>query len=104
MALLFQGAKLIGLDCDSEQLPRAAALAPPSCSFIQGDILKGLPFSENSIDYTHMRCMVIAIPALFWIPVISELVRVTRPGGYIELFEGGQACSQAGPCMRQLLS
>jgi SAM-dependent methyltransferase len=104
MALLFPHAQLVGLDSDSEQLPRAAALSPPSCRFVQGDILQGLPFPENSFDYTHMRCMVAAVPVKYWVPVIAELARITSPGGYLELFEGGQACEHAGPCMQQLLT
>jgi SAM-dependent methyltransferase len=101
---LFPNASLIGLDSDAEQIAVANTMMHPRCQFLQGDVLEGLPFPENSFEYTHMRCMILAIPAHCWPFVIGELVRVTAPGGWIELFDGGQRCEHVGPNMQQMLT
>jgi len=103
LATLFPTASLIGLDSDALQVELAAQLKHPRCQFVQGDVLRGLPFETGTFEYTHMRCMVLAIPAPFWPFVIGELVRVTAPGGWIELFDGGQGCERVGPYMQQML-
>jgi ubiquinone/menaquinone biosynthesis C-methylase UbiE len=54
---------------------------------IQGDMLKGLPFSNNSFDFGHMRAVMGATPKDSWIPLIKDLVRVTKRHGWIELCE-----------------
>jgi SAM-dependent methyltransferase len=104
LAALFPTASLIGLDSDADHVALATTLRHPQCHFQQGDVLVGLPFPEGYFDYTHMRCMILAIPARSWPFVIRELVRVTAPGGWIELFDGGQGCEHVGPKMQQLLS
>jgi SAM-dependent methyltransferase len=104
IAALFPNASLTGLDSDAEQIALANTLRHPSCQFLQGDVLEGLPFAEGSFEYTHMRCMILAIPARLWPFVIEEVVRVTAPGGWIEIFDGGQGCEHIGPNMRQVLT
>jgi SAM-dependent methyltransferase len=101
---LFPAATLTGLDSDALQVEQAAQLKHPRCRFVQGDVLHGLPFEAGTFAYTHMRCMILAIPASFWPFVIGELVRVTAPGGWIEIFDGGQGCEQVGPQMQQMLT
>ncbi|KAI8800258.1 S-adenosyl-L-methionine-dependent methyltransferase [Cladochytrium replicatum] len=56
-------------------------------NFIQGDILKELPFPDNSFDYVHQRFFAFSIPANCWPHVISELHRVVKPGGWIDIME-----------------
>jgi SAM-dependent methyltransferase len=104
VAALFPNASLTGLDSDAEQIALANMLRHPHCQFLQGDALGGLPFAEGAFEYTHMRCMILAIPASSWPFVIGELVRVTTPRGWIELFDGGQGCEQVGPNMQQMLT
>jgi hypothetical protein len=45
-----------------------------------------------------------AIPAALWPGVFSELMRVTRPGGYVELFEGGDVILNAWPAIQCFLA
>ena len=61
--------------------------APDNYVFVQGDVTKGLPFGDNTFDFVHMRLVVMALPATTWLPVVQELHRVTRPGGWIELVD-----------------
>lgn len=54
-----------------------------------GNILEGLSFTSESFAFAHQRYMIGAIPRDQWPRTVAELVRVTRPGGWIELVEAG---------------
>ncbi|QBD82961.1 class I SAM-dependent methyltransferase [Ktedonosporobacter rubrisoli] len=101
MAREFPQARLVGLDTEFA-LPHGPVAS--NCRFIQGDIFRGLPFKEESFDYTHQRLMVLAVPRQRWPFVLSELVRVTRRDGWIELVEAGDNFSNSGPLMRNVLT
>lgn len=62
---------------------------PPNYSYVQGNVLEGLPFADASFDFTHQRLLIGALPAARWPADIQELMRVTRPGGWVELVECG---------------
>jgi SAM-dependent methyltransferase len=92
MAALFPRSLVVGLDItpppeDEATSPGAADLRPLNYRFVAGNVLEGLPFPDNSFDFVHMRLLVAAIPADRWQFVVSELARVTRPGGWIESVE-----------------
>jgi SAM-dependent methyltransferase len=76
---------------------------PPTCVFVRANVLEGLPFPDGQFTYTHQRLLVAAIPARSWPGVVQELVRVTRPGGWIELLELSDVIQPAGPATRRLL-
>jgi ubiquinone/menaquinone biosynthesis C-methylase UbiE len=94
MAALFPHAHIVGVDVSLASLPSPL---PTTCLFVQANILKGLPFPDQQFDFTHQRFLVAAIPALHWPAVVRELVRVTRPGGWVELLEIGDTIQNAGP-------
>ena len=71
--------------------------------FTPANVLEGLPFPDGTFDFTHMRLMFLAIPADRWEFVVSELMRVTRPRGWIELVEAGPE-EKGGPALDQLLA
>ncbi len=102
MALAFPQADVLGIDIES-QLPKDVVL-PNKFHFQQGNILHGLNINDASIDYTHQRLLVGALPADQWMPAIEELVRVTRAGGWIELVEGTDTFNGTGPHMQQFLT
>jgi hypothetical protein len=62
MQALFPHALIVGVDVSLASLPQPV---PPTCLFVRANVSEGLPF-----------------PA-----VVRELVRVTRPGGWIERVE-----------------
>jgi ubiquinone/menaquinone biosynthesis C-methylase UbiE len=104
MALTWPQANVIGLDIVPPPIDAGAAaqdIRPPNYAFVPGNILEGLPFSEASFDYVHQRMLVGAIPRDRWSGVVQELVRVTRPGGWIELIEAGSARG-GGPALEAL--
>jgi ubiquinone/menaquinone biosynthesis C-methylase UbiE len=100
MHALFPHALVVGVDVSLQSLPQPV---PPTCVFVRANVLEGLPFPDGQFTYTHQRLLVAAIPARSWPGVVQELVRVTRPGGWIELVEASDVFQPAGPATRRLL-
>ncbi|RUS25224.1 S-adenosyl-L-methionine-dependent methyltransferase [Jimgerdemannia flammicorona] len=69
----------------------------PNCRYIQADTLKGLPFADNTFDYVFQRFLFLAFTQSDWAVVMYELIRVTKPGGWIELFEFDLKFERTGP-------
>ncbi|CAG8721675.1 8585_t:CDS:2, partial [Rhizophagus irregularis] len=72
-------------------------IKPENLQFIQADILNGLPYPDDEFDFVHQETMILAYTPDQWNFVISELVRVTKPGGWIELVEPYSFAIGAGP-------
>lgn len=92
MARQFPGASVVGVDIappsrDSTSVTQGQQRPPDNYAFVEGDITKGLSFADHSFDFVHMRLVVLALPKAMWLPAISELLRVTKPGGWIELVD-----------------
>ena len=109
MASLFPNANVVGVDVTPPPADRATAslgagldIRPDNYAFVQGNILEGLPFADQSFDYVHQRLLLFAIPETAWPKVVAELVRVTRIGGWIELVETGPQ-QHGGPAMDRIV-
>jgi SAM-dependent methyltransferase len=95
LAAQFPHAHVVGLDLvappadDAHTFGNGLDRRPENYSFTVGNVLEGLPFPDASFDFVHQRLLITAIPADRWPAVIAELVRVTRPGGWVELAECG---------------
>jgi len=98
----------------AREFPRAAVVgldlepgkdgAPANYHVVLANLLGGLPFADGSFDYVHQRLMAIsAIPLPAWPAVLADLVRVTAPGGWVELVEALVAIEPAGPATSRLL-
>ncbi|KAG0227839.1 hypothetical protein BGW41_003654 [Actinomortierella wolfii] len=79
-------------------------IRPRNCRFHVVNAFEGLPFEDNTFDFVYQRFMIMAYPATAWPFVISELVRVTKPGGIIELTECPVSTKANGPEMERLLA
>ncbi len=89
MAALFPHANIVGFDVTPPPVEARTVVArPDNFAFIQGNMLEGLPFPDNSFDFVHQRLVIVALPTSQWVKQIQELLRVTRPGGWVELVEG----------------
>lgn len=114
IALQFPQANVVGIDMAepaadvaSRQLADLGRL-PDNYTFVQGNVLAGLPFTDGNFDYTHMRFLGLAIPIAKWPVLVRDMARVTQPGGWIEIFEfdipdgGGPAFVKMQGYWRQL--
>lgn len=108
VATVFPNANVIGLDINPPQVDEQAEaggeeLRPPNYAFVSGNVLEGLPFADGSFDFVHMRLLVLALPHDRWPFVINELIRVTRPGGWVESVEVIED-QQGGPAVDQVMA
>ena len=99
MARQFPGANVVGVDIapPASDANESSEAHPDNYAFVQGNVLERLPFADNSFDFVHQRLLVAAIPAARWPSVVAELLRVTRPGGWVELLEAESRLPNAGP-------
>jgi len=107
VATVFPGANVIGLDLNTPPVDEQAEaggqeVRPTNYAFVPGNILEGLPFADGTFDFVHMRLLVLALPHDRWPFVISELIRVTRPGGWVESVEV-PADEGGGPAVDQIM-
>ncbi|RUP50276.1 S-adenosyl-L-methionine-dependent methyltransferase [Jimgerdemannia flammicorona] len=101
MASTYASCQFVGTDISDNLLPKSGL--PPNCEFLQADTLKGLPFADNTFDYVYQRMLGYSCSETEWNIVIAELIRVTKPGGWIELLEIDMAYERPGPSFEPLL-
>jgi ubiquinone/menaquinone biosynthesis C-methylase UbiE len=95
----FANAMVVGLD-----LVPSKPAAPANYRFVKGNVLQGLPFADSSFEFVHQRFMVAsAVPVKSWGGLLRDLVRITRPGGWMELVEGIAELHSSGPATQRLL-
>ncbi|CAG8437971.1 15864_t:CDS:2 [Dentiscutata heterogama] len=80
----YPSVNIIGIDISQQQ---PTQIKPNNFNFVKANVLEGLPFENNSFDYVFQRNLMGAFSEQDWIIVINELVRVLKPGGFIELME-----------------
>ena len=72
--------------CDIEDVTNKR-LSLKQTHFRTGNVLQGLPYPDNSFDFVHMRLLILAFKVEEWPMAIDEILRVTKPGGMIQLLE-----------------
>ncbi|KAI8144944.1 S-adenosyl-L-methionine-dependent methyltransferase [Fennellomyces sp. T-0311] len=71
---------------------------PPNCKFVEHDVTEPLPFPDNYFDYVHQRFITAGVREHKWPQIIGNLMRVLKPGGWIELNEPSVSeIANAGP-------
>ncbi|RIB23339.1 S-adenosyl-L-methionine-dependent methyltransferase [Gigaspora rosea] len=98
MATTYPSVNIIGIDI-SEQPP--AQIKPNNFNFVKANVLEGIPFENNTFDYVFQRNLMGAFSEQNWIDVINELVRILKPGGFIELMEHSMLYNM-GPATKRL--
>lgn len=108
MAQTFPNANVIGVDVKPPAVDERGEMAthadprPQNYTFILANLLEGLPFADGAFDYTHQRLLFTAIPHHRWPDVVQELVRVTCPGGWVELVDS-IGLANGGPNVERLM-
>jgi len=79
-ALASRVAEVIGVDSDERYVEAARTACPDNCTFVVGDVV-ALPFGYGEFDLSGCLRVLhhVRRPEL----VVSELARVTRPGGIV---------------------
>ncbi|KAF8543378.1 S-adenosyl-L-methionine-dependent methyltransferase [Trichophaea hybrida] len=79
----FPSAEVIGTDIS----PIQPGWVPPNCKFEVDDVEQEWTFRKDSFDFVHSRNLSQCIGD--WPTLMSQIYRVTKPGGYCELGELG---------------
>jgi SAM-dependent methyltransferase len=93
----FPTARVVGFDLQPSKRPW-----PPAYRCVRGNLLQGLPFADDRFDFIHQRALISGVPVSSWPSVCRDLVRVARPGGWIELVECPPWFESAGPVTTRL--
>jgi SAM-dependent methyltransferase len=94
IARMFPASVVVGIDLSATSFKEPV---PENCLLRIGNVLIGLPFPDAFFSYVHQRLLVAGITAENWPRAIHELVRVTRPNGWLELVEIDNQMQNAGP-------
>jgi ubiquinone/menaquinone biosynthesis C-methylase UbiE len=84
MASAYPNSKFTGIDVSAAW---PTEIRPHNCDFVVGNIVDELPFEENSFDYIYMRLVAMGVPNEVYPTVLSQLHRVLKPGGWLEVVE-----------------
>ncbi|CAG8614526.1 11534_t:CDS:2 [Gigaspora rosea] len=77
---------------------------PFDVEFIEGDPVHGLPFEDNTFDFVSMKNRSIEYNDSEWGKIIFELVRVLKPGGWLELSDYDYSWGTRGPTTERMLN
>ncbi|RIB08096.1 hypothetical protein C2G38_2045452 [Gigaspora rosea] len=76
---------------------------PPNVTFKQCDILEGLPYSDCSFYYIHIKDLFHHFPLkIIRDQLFPDLVRILKPGGWIEIQDRDPNMINAGPICKRL--
>ncbi|KAJ3122842.1 hypothetical protein HK100_011814 [Physocladia obscura] len=93
-------AECYGVDISESLVQQSTETSGISLKF--GNVLETLPFDSNTFDFVHQRALVLGMPREKFPDAVRELIRVTKPGGWIELVEGDVVIYNAGPYSQTL--
>ena len=100
MARRFPHATVCGFDLQPPSFMQHTDL-PPNCFLLQGDALQRYPYDDRSFDFTMVRANSAFTPRARWQDRVSEITRVTREGGWIEIRDFDVVISES-PAVSQL--
>lgn len=106
LAERFPQARVVGIDLtppvNNADISGVYGLTPPGNLLFQtADLFEGLRFAASTFNFVHQRLLALSIPLQRWPHVAAELVRVTHPGGWVELVEA-DLVRNGGPVLETL--
>ncbi|KAF1800584.1 S-adenosyl-L-methionine-dependent methyltransferase [Mucor lusitanicus] len=72
--------------CDMVQVTNSN-VTPSQFHWSYGNVIEKLDYPDNTFDFVHMRLFILALRESEWPIAIKEILRVTKPGGVIQLLE-----------------
>lgn len=67
-------------------------IKPANVSFTLGNLAERLPYPDNHFHYIHQRLLIFGLTLPQWDLAMQELLRVLKPGGWIEFVEVTAEC------------
>ncbi|CAG8617939.1 22803_t:CDS:2, partial [Dentiscutata erythropus] len=98
IATTYPLAKVVGLDISPHQ---PTMIKPKNFEFIRANVHERLPFDDNTFDFVFQRYLTVGLNKEKCPQVFNELVRVLKPGGFLELCEPS-SIFDAGPTTKNI--
>ncbi|KAI8344810.1 hypothetical protein BC941DRAFT_17640 [Chlamydoabsidia padenii] len=97
MAEDFPHSQFFGLDI-TPVFPEG--IKPPNVTFALGNLVERLPYPDHHFDYIHQRLLIFGLTLPQWDLAIQELLRVLKPGGWVEFVEIDKEAHNMGPLLK----
>ncbi|KAI8329533.1 S-adenosyl-L-methionine-dependent methyltransferase [Chlamydoabsidia padenii] len=81
-----------------------STIKPNNAYFQQHDMLDGLPFPDESFDFIYMRQMMTAVSKQQCHALLTEIARVLKPNGYLEIVDVEYQIQRPGPISSSLIN
>lgn len=62
-------------------------MIPNQLTFQLGNVAQRLPYKDSMFDFVYARLLALALSEDEWPLAIQEILRVTKPGGWIQLVD-----------------
>ncbi|CAG8467181.1 11270_t:CDS:2, partial [Diversispora eburnea] len=85
LATEFKSSTFIGIDGDEARARIQIEL--PNAAYLHHDLLDELPFPDDTFDFVNQRFFTMTTEDKWKNFILPEIIRVTKPDGYIELME-----------------
>lgn len=83
---IYPKSTFIGIDISISSAPNDSVI-PLNAAFFECNIIDGLPFPNGTFDYVYQHNLMLAYTDMQWHDVLTELTRVIKPGGHLELVD-----------------
>ncbi|CAG8444284.1 11040_t:CDS:2 [Funneliformis caledonium] len=100
MANHYENSTFIGVDFSPSMFPSHVS---NNVAFLETNIISGFPFPNETFDFVYQRLMCFALTKKQWQDVILDMVRITKPGGWIEFMEVDIEVYFAGPLTKRFM-
>ncbi|KAI7851536.1 S-adenosyl-L-methionine-dependent methyltransferase [Circinella umbellata] len=102
MSEMYPQSKFYGVDIS---LVFPTQIKPKNCEFSLHNLAEPLPFPDNYFRFVHQRLLVMGHLKADWPKILKEFIRVTKPGGWIELTECTMPdLANSGPKMNAIMA
>ncbi|RGB41058.1 S-adenosyl-L-methionine-dependent methyltransferase [Rhizophagus diaphanus] len=104
MANSYKESIFVGVDLSPTMFPSVQNKnTPDNVAFLERNIIEGFPFPNDTFDFVHQGFMNFAFTKNQWQDVIFDIVRITKPGGWIEFTETDIETYFAGPLTKKFM-
>ena len=89
MANSYKTSSFVGVDLSPSMFPSSRNKSTPdNVVFLERNIIDGFPFPNETFDFVRQGFMNFSFTKKHWQDVILDIIRITKPGGWIEFMVG----------------